>query len=458
MGKDSKIENDVGMEKAAKMESDGGIEKTGKMKSDEEIESGGEMEKKAGKMECDGRIERNVGMGEDGGIKSDSGMKKNRLGQGFTAWLLAAMVLALTLCFFLIPGKTFSENENRTLARFPALSAENVRSGQFMTDLSTYLADHFPFRDFFMGFKTQAELLEGRREISGVYIAKDGYLIERYEKPVNTEKIGEILHTFAGKIDAIRTEDGRSLNLRLMLVPTASCILADLLPEYAPADGYGQQDTIRQLRELSGIPFIDCSDLLRKAGENGQIYYRLDHHWTTYGAYAGYLAVCQELGLEAVPLSGFDAQVVTADFKGTVYSKANVYTAPGDTITLYTNPADRLTVNYVDTGEVSDSLYNLNYLHQKDKYSLFLDNLHSLIEITNETAESERELVLLKDSYANCMVPFLTHHFRKIYVFDTRSYRLGPSGFIGEHPDVTDVLILYNMNTLDSDLGIRAIY
>ena len=377
---------------------------------------------------------------------------------GMTAWLLAAMVLAMAAGFALLPKKTFSENENRYLAKSPALSRERLFSGQLMEDIGTYLSDHFPCRDFFMGLKTQAELLSGRCEIGGVYIAGDGYLIERYEKPENTEKIGEILHTFAEKIGEMETADGRAFNLHLMLVPTASCILADKLPNHLPAADWSQTDTMERLAGLSGIPVIDCSGRLQEAAKSGQVYYRLDHHWTTYGAYAGYLAFCGDMGLEPVPLDELEAQVVSTDFKGTVYSKVNDYTVPGDVITIYTNPADRLTVAYTDTGETADSLYNLDYVNQKDQYSLFLDNLHSLIEITNETAETDRELVLIKDSYANCLVPFLVRHFRKIYVLDTRSYRLGPSQFIGEHPGVTDILILYNMNTLDSDLGIRAIY
>ncbi len=97
-------------------------------------------------------------------------------------------------------------------------------------------------------------------------------------------------------------------------------------------------------------------------------------------------------------------------------------------------------------------------MEAKDKYSLFLDNLHPLIEITNETAVSDRELVLVKDSYANSMVPFLVHHYKKIYVFDTRYYKQGVSEFIREHKNVSDVLVLYNMNTLDGDLGIRGVY
>ena len=66
--------------------------------------------------------------------------------------------------------------------------------------------------------------------------------------------------------------------------------------------------------------------------------------------------------------------------------------------------------------------------------------------------------MLIKDSYANSMVPFLAHHYSTIYVFDTRYYRDGPSSFLSEHPEIQNILLLYNMNTLDTDTGIRGIY
>ncbi len=166
----------------------------------------------------------------------------------------------------------------------------------------------------------------------------------------------------------------------------------------------------------------------------------------------------RETGFTPIDLEELEAETAAENFCGTIYSKVNDYSQKGDMITIYRNPADNLTVFYEDTKESFHSLYNLEYAEKKDKYSLFLNNLHSLIEITNENAESERELVLIKDSYANSMVPFLAHHFQKIYVLDTRYYKWGPSTFIKEHQGVTDVLILYNMNTLDTDLGIRAIY
>ena len=221
---------------------------------------------------------------------------------------------------------------------------------------------------------------------------------------------------------------------------------------------YQQMETAQEIYRISGLSPIDCSAELLAYQGGEPLYYRTDHHWTTYGAYIGYLAYCRETGLEPVNLEDLEAKTVTEDFKGTIYSKVNDYTRSGEPITVYENPKDRLTVYYEDTKETTDSLYNLDYVEQKDKYSLFLNNLHPLVEITNEAADTDRELVVIKDSYANSMVPFLAHHFKKLYVFDTRYYKWGPSSFIGEHPGVTDVLILYNMNTLDTDLGVRGIF
>ncbi len=377
-------------------------------------------------------------------------MIQNKKLRTLTSTLLAGGVLVLSITFLLSPKQNFSENENRYLAKFPSLSWENVKNGEYMEDISTWLSDHFPLRNFFMGLKADTEITLGKKEINHVYIAQDEYLIEVYDTPVNTERIADTFHKFYQKLDSSKVD------ANLMLVPTAHSILADKLPTNAPV--INQVNTAKIIYEKSGIPAIDCSSYLSQAAASGQIYYYTDHHWTTYGAYQGYLAFCEAKGLTPVSLEDMTAETVSDEFYGTIYSKVNDYSHKADSITLYTNPADTLTVNYTDTEEITDSLYNLDYVSQKDKYSLFLNNLHTLIEITNETAESDRELVLIKDSYANSMVPFLVHHYKKIYVFDTRYYKQGPSSFIEEHPSVTDVLLLYNMNTLDTDSGIRGIY
>ncbi len=364
--------------------------------------------------------------------------------------LLCIGILSLSVYLLASPKKEFSENENRYLAKFPSFSARTLLSGEYTESLGDWLADHFPQRDFFVGLKSGAEIAGGRKEINHVYVAQDDYLIESYAEPQNTERITDTLVSFYDKIDT------RKVDVNLMLVPTAVTIYNDKLPAHAPLSD--QTTTASAIYDACGIPAVDCTDRLFEGTARGQLYYRTDHHWTTLGAYCGYLAYCDAKKMTPVSLESLTAQTVTDTFAGTLYSKVNDYSHPKDTITIYTNPADDLTVTYVDTGEVTDSLYNLDYAAEKDKYSLFLNNIHPLVVIENSTAASQDALMLIKDSYANSMVPFLAHHYKKIYVLDTRYYRDGPSSFLAEHGDITDVLLLYNMNTLDGDTGIRGIY
>ena len=364
--------------------------------------------------------------------------------------LLCIGILSMSVCLLVSPKKEFSENENRYLAKFPSFSAKALLSGEYTDSLGDWLADHFPQRDFFVGLKSGAEIAGGRKEINHVYIAQDDYLIEAYAKPQNTERITDTLVRFYEKIDTA------NIDVHLMLVPTAVTIYNDKLPTYAPASD--QMATAADIYDTTGIPAIDCTDPPFDSVSAGQLYYRTDHHWTTLGAYYGYLAYCDTKNMTPVSLDALTQETVTEEFAGTLYSKVNDYSHPKDAITIYTNPADDLTVTYADTGEVTNSLYNLDYVNEKDKYSLFLNNIHPLVEIENRTADSQDALLLIKDSYANSMVPFLAHHYRKIYVLDTRYYRDGPSSFLEAHRDITDVLLLYNMNTLDGDTGIRGIY
>ncbi|MBP3544661.1 MAG: hypothetical protein J6J86_10570 [Lachnospiraceae bacterium] len=376
-------------------------------------------------------------------------MRDRELSRRFPVLLIWAMILLLTVFLCVSEKKEFSEQENRYLSSFPEFSWEALKDGDYTADLESYLADHFPFRDFFMGVKTGFELFTGSKEINDVYIAKDGYLIEKYQKPMNTEKIIRVFNS----LDEAVTE----AEVYLMLVPTASEIYADKLPKNAPVGS--QMATLTQIYEETECEAVYVADALREQkGSEEALFYRTDHHWTSYGAYVAYQEFCKVQGFEAVELSAMQEKTVTEEFKGTIYSKVNDYTHEGDAITIYENPSQKLTVHYTDTGEVTDSLYNYEYLEKKDKYSFFLNNIHPMIEITNEAADTERELVLVKDSYANCMVPFLVNHYSKVYVIDPRYYKNAVSELVNENTAHTDILLLYNMNTIDTDLGIGGIY
>lgn len=378
-------------------------------------------------------------------------MKAKKYVENIITCLIAGICISFCVLFFALPKKEYSEYENRYLATLEKPEWENVKTGAYMDDLIDYAVDHFPFRDSFVGIKTESELLLGKKQIGEVYVCADGYYMEVYKPQRETEVRSDILNRFVSG-DVLSDK-----NSVLMLVPTASYVLSEKLPTFYPVPEKSQALVMEEVFEGVNAVKADPTERLL-AHKDEYLYYKLDHHWTSLGAYYGYLTYCEAASIEPEALEAFEKEIVSDAFYGTIYSKANDYLASPDTITAYSYPGDSLTVTYDDTEEVTGTLFNPVYLEHKDKYSYFLNNLHSLVTVENDSATSDRVLVLLKDSYANCMVPFLTHHFAKIYIFDTRSYKTGVTKFIEAHPEVTDVLLLYNMNSFDTDLGIRAVY
>jgi len=364
-------------------------------------------------------------------------MKKNIL-----SIFIIIFVLGFTLIFIVLPKKEFSENENRYLAKFPKFSFETLLSGEYISGLESYLADHFPLRDTFMTIKTNYQLLIGQKLINDTYIGKDEYLFQKYNTPVNTDKLINKLNEFYNH---------NKINMNIMLVPSSGVVNKDKLPNNISFDE--QLNTIKYIYDNIEFNSIDVTNSIIEGSKLYDMYYRLDHHWTTYGAYYAYLEFCKSNNIEPIKLEEFEIKTVTDNFNGTLYSKANIYSYKPDKIDVFLNN-EKLKVNYAATNKVTDTLYEEKHLDTKDKYAYFLDANHALIEITNESKKDE--ILVIKDSYANSFIPFLTNHYNKVHVIDLRFYNGSVTEYIKQN-NIENVLFLYNIQGIDNDTGIYKI-
>ena len=364
-----------------------------------------------------------------------------------TIVFFCSIVLA-PIMLIAMPKKEFSENENRKLATMPDFSFSSFAEGEYTKKIESFLIDQFPFRDYFVSLKSKLEIMLGRKEINDIYVCENGYFIDVYKKPKNNIDMIEGVNELASSL--------KTAKIQLMLVPTAVRVYKEYLPK--TAQSYDQMKTIEEIYSSVNAKCIDVSETLFSHKDEKQLFYKLDHHWTTYSAYLAYYEFCRNNGITPLEESEFEIKVATDSFKGTTYSKVNDYSVLGDTIEYYENPDLEVDVYYDDTDEHSSSMYEFSYLEKKDKYSFFLNNLHSLLTIENKNIDSDKELVVVKDSYANCMVPFLANHYKKIYVIDPRNYNDVISDFVNAHEKVTDVFVLYNVSTLDTDVGVKNIF
>ena len=184
-----------------------------------------------------------------------------------------------------------------------------------------------------------------------------------------------------------------------------------------------------------------------------EIYYKTDHHWTTLGAKYAFDALSTALGIDS-PTQEYTIYPVTHSFQGTLTSKSG-YDKGKDTIELYIpqNVNTDCLVNFVDEGKRTASMYESAALENKDKYEVFFGGNHSRVDISTPM-EGKKNLLLFKDSYANCFIPFLVPYYRNIIVIDPRYYYDNIESLITDN-EITDILFLYNVNTFlgDTSLG-----
>ena len=349
------------------------------------------------------------------------------------AFSFLAILLFLSMCFVFLPKASYSETENRYLASLPEFSFESLLNGDFTSDFESWVSDTFPFRDTWIGLKSYIELLEGRKDTGGVYVTKDGYLIEMF-----TEADNEL---YLKNLDYVRQfkesfeKNGGSFDF--MLVPTAAEVLKDKI---------GQSADISQKELLSMASDILSCDCLSElsAHTDEYIYYKTDHHWTSLGAYYGYKAL---MGENALDISGFEKEVLSEDFLGTTYSKAGIYFEK-DRIDAYKYGSPSVSYNMQ---EESRSIYDRSYLEKKDKYSVFLSGNQPLSVI--KTGNEGGKLLLIKDSYANCFVQFLMPHYSEIHVIDLRSFGSSLSAYI-QKENIENALVLYNLKGFSEETSV----
>ena len=359
----------------------------------------------------------------------------SKLSQRITAAVFCIFLAGFGLLHIILPDRTFSPVENRTLAQPPVFSWSALVEGSYTASLEKYLEDQFPFRDGWMGLKNRYEYLLGKREFHGVYLCGDA-LIHKIEDTSRAEQNISYLQKLTEKTD---------IPVYLGLIPTAAEIYRDALP--SGSENFDQAAYLAQVREsVPGAVWVDIAGALADhAGE--PVFYRTDHHWTSLGAYYGCAALMSAMGEAPAPLNA--PETVSEDFYGTLYSTSGVHWLKPDTIERYIS-GEGVTVEDFETGE-THGLYVDSFLNEKDKYASFLGGNAPLYIVRNPEAVSGKKLLLIRDSYSDSMAPFLSQYFAEIHLLDLRYYRTSAAQYAEEN-QVDQIFVCYSVENFVKDV------
>ena len=240
-----------------------------------------------------------------------------------------------------------------------------------------------------------------------------------------------------------------------MVIPTSIDIM---LPEsYIEKNSLNTSDQKKAIDEYilpsitaqdPNIKTVSIFDTL-KAHANEYLYFRTDHHWTQLGAYYGYVEFCKARGFEPVALDQFDRADYTG-YLGSFYTATNSASlaANPDTVEAYIPRAD-VNLSFTQTdGQTVESWPLIADGEQYDttsKYIAYCAGDQPYEEIVNNDMAEGPSIVVVKESFGNCFLPFLVNHYKNVYVVDYRSYN-GTVTDLVNSTGATDVLLLNNIS------------
>lgn len=357
-------------------------------------------------------------------------MKKHSLSLIMIITILLVFVLDITG-----PIHVFSAFENRYLATRPLATVDTILSNQFSLSFEAYVNDQFVGRDYWISLKSIFEKITNKKENNGIYFGKDNFLFEKMvvasdQLKLNDQYMYEFLALYP------------NLPISIMIPLSSAMVYKDMLPSYAPM--FNQKEWLNS--HEGAWPLINITPLLESSKD--QVYYRNDHHWTLEGAYLAYTKIAEEFEFIPSTWESFDVKTAS-DFLGTYYAKGKPLTFKSDTLKFIDSPI----ISYKASGMVYDSLIDESKLEGYDKYSSFLHGNHGYATIKVNEVNQPKRLLLIKDSYANSLVPFLVGHYDEIEIVDLRHF-FGSLKSIIQSKTYDNILFLHSFSQFSSDATI----
>lgn len=347
--------------------------------------------------------------------------------------LVAALWLGLAGWAWLRPGTEFSVTERRELAQRPEMTWEKVLDGSFATDFESYTLDQFPLRNGFRSLKAVSQYyLLNQLDNNGIYIA-DGSAA-KLEYPLNEDSVNHALKVFQKIYDRYLGD----CKVYAAVVPDKGYYLAQ-------AGNYPTMDYEKLFQMVEqGMPYanyVNLTDLL-SAGD----YYRTDTHWRQENLLPVANRICDIMST-AKP-EGLTAVKQAQPFYGVYYGQAALPMAADDLYTLEGAWLEDCTVLNYETGKTT-GVYDWDKLQSDDLYQMFLSGSVSLLRIDNPNAQTDRELIVFRDSFGSSLAPLLSRGYKTVTVVDIRYLSSAMlDRFLDFHGQ--DVLFLYSTLVLNN--------
>lgn len=436
-----------------------------------------------------------------------------RMSATFGVALFFVVLIAGAVVGLLLPLRPkVSENENRTLAKFPKAKLETIWNGEYFSDVSLWYSDTYPMRDSLIsiddkiknlyGIKAKEQLIGGNIEADEIpditepqptteaaYETPDDAVEETTTEETTTERVPadppdhkQVADAVAAQIKGSLFVDGdaaygmyyfnqnaatayiNAINssadsfvgrtqVYSILVPNNSGVmLSD--EKLDQLGGSNQQQAIAYYygQMNSRVRTVDTINTLREHNDE-YLYFRTDHHWTADAAYYVYCNFCKEKGIEPHDKSYYEKKQFDG-FLGTSYNSlksAAMKENPDYVVAYVPKGTNDMHIEDIQEGTFEwKVVQDVSSWNKGALYNTFIGGDRSFSVIDNPEITDGTSCLVIKESYGNAFVPFLVDHYDKVYVIDYRYATKNAFDFCVENK-VDDLIIINNITIIGGE-------
>lgn len=348
------------------------------------------------------------------------------------------------------PSVAISKSERRELAQFPMLNFATVMSTEFMNNFEKFTLDQFPFREEFRTIKAKVLFhLFNQKDNNQIYIV-DGQ-VSKYSREINEVAVKDA----AKKFNKLNNQFLKDMNVYYSVIPDKNYYMAS-------KNGYPSIDYDKFIKILNdNIQDIEYIDIFSTLSEKD--YYATDTHWKQENLGKVIETLGNKMKVDFADISEYE-QKTLEPFYGVYYGQSALSLEPDKLVYLTNDIIEnvklrKLIVNKEnnDLEWIDSKIYDANEFNNDDPYDLFLSGPEMLIEIVNDKATTDKELIIFRDSFGSSLSPLLVSAYKKVVVVDLRHIASPLLSRFVEFKAGSDVLIINSVDVLNNSSTIKVL-
>ncbi|MGG1572295.1 DHHW family protein [Fictibacillus sp. NRS-1165] len=379
---------------------------------------------------------------------------KKKIADMILIGFLLLFIFGFGLWTWLKDDNPVSALENRDLKMRPDATVERLLSGEYFKSFEAYFNDQFPGRQAFIEANASVDkFIMQKDEIRDVYALKNGYLINPVHPKDKTKEVNDKINSFAHILEK------KNIDVYFALPPNKSTIMENKLPDYIEAHGNELSDKLMD-GFSKDVHALDLRPTIKPHLQEPNMYFHTDHHWKPKAAHYAYEKIIDEMSKQhpgvgkPIPKSQFTWKEAPEKFYGSDARKTTKsYASKPDTITIAQPEFKEKPISICYRKTCGHSFYDMSKLKEEgtyaNHYQTYFSGDVSEAVIKNPNKPNGPKVLILKDSYVNPMIQFLSRNFSETRIIDMRHYKQkSVYQYIDQH-DIDAVLFVHNINSIN---------